>query len=573
MSQRWLIPVLLVSAACRPEAPPPAAGQAGRAPSAAPPGLFREITERVGLGAVDLERAADGAYFMPDSMAGGAALADLDGDGRLDLFLAHGRWVDGAPAADGLGRLFVQREDGSFEERSAAAGVVGAHYAQGVAAGDYDNDGDVDLYVTCYGPDVLLRNRGAGTFEDVSVAAGVRGASGTAAWGTSVTFVDVDGDGHLDVFLTNYVDYPPRDQARDSRGMPEYPAPVNYRGVADVLLANLGDGTFRDVTASAGLAGRAGRGLGVAALDLDDDGRVDLYAANDAEANHAWLQRVGGPPEAWRFEECALALGLALSGDGRPEASMGVARGDVDGDGVEDLCLTHLAQETHTLYLSRAAEGPRFADRTVRAGLAAPTVDWTGFGAALVDFDLDGALDLACVHGRVLRGPVRAGASEPARWQPYAEPDLLLRGVPGREPRFEVADAGDFGRRVETSRGLAYGDLDGDGDVDVVVTTAAGKVRVYENLCPSERRSAALAVEVRLGQRAALGATVALQRDGRSERRVVHAAHGYLSSSEPTVRFAGPLEPDARLWVRWPDGVITEQPLGGERRARVTLTR
>jgi hypothetical protein len=542
-------------------------------------GLFREVGAELGL-VPDLSRAEDGRWFMPDSMAGGVALADVDGDGDLDTFFVHGRWRAGAPTPDGLGRLWLQGADGRFTDASADSGVIGPHYGMGVASGDIDNDGDVDLYVTCYGPDVLLRNRGDGTFEDVSQSAGIRAAPGTGGWGASCTFVDVDADGWLDLFVTNYVEYPESEQSRDSRGQPEYTAPGNYPGTPDVLLANRGDGTFIDVSESSGIAASRGRGLGVAAADFDADGRVDLYVANDGEANFCWIQRERGAPQHWRFEERALALGIALDGDGRPEAGMGVARGDVDGDGREDLFLTHLVQETHTLYLSRAISSARtgasYTDRTLRAGLAAPTVDLTGFGVVFADFDLDGLLDILAVHGRVLRGAERAGASEPPRWRPYAEPDLVFLGrmaaangaartgaASGDTPRFELADGGDLARHVETSRGLAVGDVDGDGDLDALVTTASGRVRLYAGTSePGRAWLAVRAIDGARGGRDVLGAVVEVATRGRTQRRTIQTAHGYLSASEPVARFgfgavesgSGPPALDS-LTVQWPDGV------------------
>ena len=568
----------LVSA-CGGERPVEPHGRKERSDAArATGGLFREVGVELGL-VPDLSRAEDGRWFMPDSMTGGVALADVDGDGDLDAFFVHGRWRDGAPTPDGLGRLWLQGPDGRFEEAGADRGVIGPHYGMGVAAGDIDNDGDVDLYITCYGPDVLLRNRGDGTFDDVSESAGIRAAPGTAQWGASCTFLDVDADGWLDLFVSNYVDYPENEQSRDTRDQPEYPAPGNYPGTADVLLANRGDGTFLDVSESSGIAASRGRGLGVAAADFDGDGRMDLYVANDGEANFCWIQRERGAPQEWRFEERALALGIALSGDGRPEAGMGVARGDVDGDGRDDLLLTHLVQETHTLYLSRATSSARasasYTDRTLRAGLAAPTVDLTGFGVVFGDFDLDGVLDLLAVHGRVLRGAERAGASEPPRWRPYAEPDLVFLGrteatsgpsgsatPSGSSHRFEVADGGDLARHVETSRGLAVGDVDGDGDLDALVTTAAGRVRLYAGTsAPGHAWLAVRAIDEACGGRDVLGAVVEVTARGLTQRRTIQTAHGYLSASEPVARFgfgavASGSDPPAleALTVQWPDG-------------------
>jgi hypothetical protein len=528
------------------------------APTDARPLVLRDVSAQKGV-RLALERAEPGRWFMPDSMAGGCALLDADGDGDLDAFLAHGLWRAGRPVDGGLGRLLLQTDDGRFRDGSAAAGVIGPHYGMGVAAGDVDNDGDLDLYVSCYGPDRLLTGRGDGTFEDASERAGV----GCPAWGASVTFLDYDADGWLDVYVANYLAFEPDEESRDARGDPEFPSPGNYPGAPDTLLRNRGDGTFEDVSVASGVGGASGKGLGVAAGDFDGDGRVDIYVANDGEANHCWVQAADG-----RFEERALAMGLAFSGDGRAEAGMGIARGDVDGDGAEDLLLTHLVQQTHTLYCSSGAG--RDADGTLRAGLAAPTVDATGFGAVLADLDLDGFLDAIFVHGRVLRGPIDAHASESARWKAYAERDLVLLGDGAR---FTPVSCGDFVEVVETGRGLALGDLDGDGDLDALTTTADGGVRLYENAgAPRGAWIAARAVLPEHGGRDAYGAVVTCEVAGLVQRRVVQPCHGYLSSGEPCVRFGlGDADAAAVLTVRWPDGMT--ESFDGEAGRVLTLRR
>ncbi len=498
-----------------------------------------DVTAASGLD-VSLDRAEDGRYFMPDSMTGGCALFDADGDGDLDIFLAHGRWRNGAPTEDGLGRLFLRSENGTYDDVSVQAGVVGPHFAMGVAVGDIEGDGDNDLYVSCLGADRLLVNQGDGRFVDGTIEAGL----GASEWGASCCFVDYDADGALDLFVTNYLDFPVGEESRDRRGDAEYPAPGNYDGQADRLYRGNGDGTFEDLSRSAGLTAVTGRGLGVAPGDWNDDGRVDLYVANDGQANHCWIQTTAG-----RFEDRALAMGLAVSGAGRAEAGMGIARADIDGDGREDLVLTHLAQETHTFY--RSVEGGRFRDATLAAGLARPSIDLTGFGVALADLDLDGALDLVLAHGRVLRGPVAEQASGPARWRPYAEPNMVLRAS---GDRFEPVASSDFGAPVETSRGLAIGDVDGDGDVDVLLTNASGSVRLYELEGPPA--GTWLAVRALDGLRDALGSEVELSANGRVQRRMIQPSQGYLSSSEAVARFGVGALPagDATVVVRWPGG-------------------
>ena len=517
-----------------------------------PSWTLRDVTAARGL-AIDLARAPEGRAFMPDSMTGGCALVDVDGDGDLDVFVAHGRWLEpdggvagkhGGPASDGLGRLWLQDEHGQFTDVSVRAGVVGPHYGMGVATGDVDNDGDVDLYVSCYGPDRLLRNRGDGTFEDASDDVA---CERTAQWGASCTFTDLNADGWLDIVVTNYVDYPPDFGGAGEGAQLEYAAPGNFDGTPDAFLINRGDGAFDDRSAALGIDA-ASRGLGVAAGDWNGDGRIDVYVANDGQANHCWLQTEDG-----RFEDRALSLGLALSGDGRAEAGMGVARGDVNGDGLEDLMLTHLVQETHTLYLAkRRGNVASFSDRTLRAGIAAASIDMTGFGAALADLDLDGELDFIAVHGRVLRGPSARDTTEPPHWRRYAERDLVMFGDGAR---FRVVEAGDFDDRSETSRGLALGDVDGDGDLDVLVTTAAGRVHLFE--AQGAPRGAWIAVRALESSRDALGAEIRLNAGGVTRLRVLQTTHGYLSASEPLARFGlGAVTAVESVTVRWPDGQV-----------------
>lgn len=379
------------------------------------------------------DNGVSGRYFLPEITCGGAALLDYDGDGDLDAYFVQGGPLDSAAEKGAASdRLFRNDPAGGaggprlhFVDVTADAQVMDTEYGCGVAAGDYDGDGHIDLYVANLGPNRLLRNWGDGSFEDVTAQAG----AGDDRWSTSAAFTDFDGDGLLDLFVVNYVVFDPADKrrCRTAAGAPDYCDPKVYPGVPNRLLRNRGDGTFEDVSGASGIGARRGKSLGTVGADFDGDGRVDLYVANDGEPNELWLQKRSG-----RFEESALLAGSAVNGDGRPEASMGVVAEDHDGDGDLDLFLTHLTGETHTLY--RNDGDGLFRDVTVRSGLAGPSVPYTGWGVAWTDYDNDGWLDLAMVNGAVRTLPELAARDDP---YPFHQSDQLFRnlgaeGEPGR---------------------------------------------------------------------------------------------------------------------------------------------
>ncbi|MHC4947967.1 MAG: CRTAC1 family protein, partial [Planctomycetota bacterium] len=452
--------------------------------------------------------------------------------------------------------------DGRFTDVTEEAGTGNERYGKGVATGDIDNDGDVDLYVANYGLDCLYRNDGDGSFTEITDAAGIT----NEAWSVSAGFGDYDADGFLDLYVTNYVLIDPSVRPTDSAGRPEYPAPGVFDGVDDVLYRNNGDGTFTDVTVAAGIAGKPAPGMGVVFTDLDADGRIDIYVANDGQRNFAWIQEPGG-----RFTDRALEMGLAIGGHGRPEASMGIALGDYDGDGDGDLFLTHFALETNTLY--RQFSPGQFEDATTGSGLGAPGVDFTSFGTAFLDVELDGDLDLVVVNGRVLRRLPHAGSRVNAHWRPYAEPNQLYLNDGSGHFALVGERCGALCDDIEVSRGVAAGDLDRDGDIDLVVTNGNGTVRLYRNDSPRAGSWLVVrAVDPAL-RRDALGAVVEVAAGSRRWRRPIRTAHSYLSASEPTAHF-GLGETDAvdEITVRWPDGTLEVFP-GGPAERRVVLER
>ncbi len=517
---------------------------------------FVDVAGELGVDFVHRTGARGDCHF-PEVMAGGVALFDADGDGDLDLYFTSGHsGLPGALRAAQPGHRFYRNDGDRFVDATDRAGLREEGYGMGVAAGDADGDGDVDLYVCNVGPDRLYRNRGDGTFEDATAEARIE----VDGWSSSAAFLDADADGDLDVFVARYVRADGSQRCSDPSGRRDYCNPLSYPPEHDVLLRNRGDGTFEDATGPAGLAAvPACAGLGVVCADLDGDGWQDVYVANDSYPNHCWINRGDGT-----FGEDALTLGGAYNSYGKSEAGMGVVAADLDADGALDLFLTHLRGETNTLYRNLGRSGG-FRDQTTVAGLGASSVRYTGFGVAAFDLDLDGDLDLALANGRVTRQDPLPGARGGDTWGGYAEPNLLYRNLgAGRFELLEGPEAAVFAT-VEVSRGLAAGDLDGDGDIDLVVVTADGPARVLRNDAPREGRW--LTVRALDGARDALGARVAVEVDGTPCVRTVTTSGSYQSSSSPLAHFGlGRGAAPTRVDVRWADGAEEAFDLPGVER-------
>ena len=509
--------------------------------------LFTEVTAALGFSETEAAWPA-GTHALPEVIGSGVALFDYNNDGALDVL--HIRFpppdvrapLGTTPAPN---QLFQQQPDGTFVDVTETAGIGHEGYGQGVAIGDVDNDGDVDVYVTNYGvSDVFYQNNGDGTFALKEV-----GLS-NEAWGTSATFGDYDRDGDLDLYVANYVQFDPEMVCRGKHSATDYCNPKVFEPAMDRLFENNGDGTFTDVTEQAGIAAMSGRGLGVVCLDLTGDGWADFFVANDGEANHLWVNQTDGT-----FAEEAILHGLAFNAYGQPEGSMGIAVGDINGDTFPDLFATHLSGETNTLYI--AAHHSVFTDMTEIAGFAGRDLRWTGFGCGFLDFDNDADLDIALVNGRVKRGEILDGADVGRFWNFYAEPNLLFQGsqTVGRFAFSDVSSrAPDFTQPIEVSRGMAFGDIDRDGDVDMVVSSLDNRLRVFRNDAPPPQHHW-LFVQAITQNRDALGAQVTLQTESRRLTGYVLSGTSYLSSSEPSVHFGlGTINKIQAIDVHWQDG-------------------
>ncbi len=522
--------------ACTPAAPAPS-GPPGA--SVAVP-WFEEVAVAAGLKFVHRSGHEGDLYRLPEIMGGGAALFDMDGDGDLDALLVQ----SGELGRDDRGprhRLFRNDGRGRFEDATAGSGVEIAGYGMGIATGDYDDDGDVDLYLTNLGGNLLLQNDGRGRFIDVTMAAGAAGSG----WSTSAAFFDADGDGDLDLFVTRYLAWEParERQCFSLTGRIDFCSPKNYDApTSDLLFVNRGNGTFADMSAAAGLTAARGNGLGVVVDDVNADGRPDVFVANDGTPNHLWLNQGGG-----RFIDVALARGVAIDQDGAPKAGMGVHVADVDDDGDNDLLVMNLDSESDSYFRN---DGAFFVDATNMVGLRVASRRFTRFGMAMVDFDNDGRLDLYEANGRVgLQGDTFSS-------DPYAEPNLLFQGIAGGafeelQPRGGIAAP-----LVATSRAAAFGDIDNDGGIDVLVANRDQAPHLLRNVAPNRGHWAQFAVKTARGSDA-LGAILRVAAGGRTWRRDVLSAYSYLAANDPRVHVGlGPATAIDHVDVTWPGGTV-----------------
>jgi hypothetical protein len=547
---RWLMLVctafcaaLLGLAGCRDAAP-----LATEKKQESDPGWFRDETAASGLN-FRHDAGPFGSYFMPQIFGSGAALLDYDNDGRFDLYFIQ----NGGPNSISRNKLFRQLPDGRFQDVSAGSGLDIAGYGMGVAVGDFDNDGFVDVYVSQYGGGRLFHNRGNGTFEDVTQTAGVA----QPCWGTSCCFVDYDRDGWLDLVVVNYLDYDPALVCGPAGGKRDYCHPSIFQGQALRLFHNRGRDArgrwlgFEDVTQAAGLAKR-GPALGVTCADFNGDGWPDILVANDSQPNYLWINQRDGT-----FTEQAAAFGVAWNGSGKALANMGVSLGDVFGTGRLDLFISHLVSESHTLW--QQTRSGLFDDCTAAAGLAMPRWHGTGFGTILADFNLDGALDLAVVNGGVARteGVLPPDSRLESHWAPYGQRNQLFTSD-GKGHFADISpDNKDFCGGYAISRGLVWGSFANDGAVDLVVTAVAGPARYYRNQAPRKGHWLLVrAIDPAL-HRDAYGARVTVQTAGRSWVGLINPGQSYLCSGDPRAHFGlGKVDQVQEIRIDWPDGLV-----------------
>ena len=538
--------------------------------------LFTDATASAGL---DFEHwnGMSGNLYYPEVVGAGAALFDYDNDGDLDLYLVQGSflgnesdrtsattpWTGDRPPRDRLYRNDLElRDDGAtvrFVDVTEESGIAATGYGMGVVAADLDNDGWVDLYVLNLGANQLWRNEGDGTFSDRTEASG----TGDPRWSVAAVAADYDGDLDLDLFIVNYLNFSlaTHKTCLTERGEVDYCLPSAYQPAPDSLLVNDGSGRFEDATITVGLAAaRPGNGLGILAADLDGDRRLDFYVANDLMPNHLW--RSGGNG---KLAEDGLISGAALNADGDAEASMGVTAGDYDGDGDLDLFLTHFHRETNTLYRNESQPGAaQFRDRTNATGLGRPSWDATAFGTAFVDLDNDGWLDLAAVNGAVTFAAGRPRTEDDPF--PLDQPNQAFLNVAGGGVgrRFEPVPAGLLdGETAFVSRGLAPGDVDNDGDTDLVITNNNGPARLLLNRADTDADWFGVAplLDASRGHRPASGVTVRVHRTGAPPLvRLAGGGGSYASWGDPRVAVPTGGRKVDRIEVQWTDGTIEEWP-------------
>ena len=502
------------------------------------------------------ENSPTTSKYLLETMGGGVALFDFDNDGDLDIFFTNGAGLaDPMPAGKKADktepRYFnrLYRNDGNwkFTDVTLKAGLsgVGTGYAMGVAVGDFDNDGFPDIYLTNYGANVLYRNRGDGTFEDITARAGV--AAG--GWSTSAGFFDYNNDGKLDLFVCRYLDWtfenniPCGERAPGGRA---YCHPDNFKGVTNVLYRNNGDGTFTDVSKEAGIADPNGKSLGVAFADYDGDGWTDIYVANDSVMCFLYRNQGNG-----KFEEVALMAGAGYNEDGKPYAGMGVDFADYDNDGLPDIFVTNLSQETYALYRNMGKGAFQYV--TNHSGIGHASRPYSGWSTKFVDYDNDGWKDIFIAQGHVLDTIERTAPN-----LRYLQPPMLLHNDRGSFTMVPTMAAGTAFSAVKAGRGAAFGDLDNDGDIDIVVSNVGGTPTILRNNTGNRNHWLTLRLQGKRANRDGIGSRVkATLASGKSQFFEIQTASGYLSASDRRLTIGlGPEAVLPLLEIRWPGGRV-----------------
>jgi hypothetical protein len=531
-----------------------------RAQSPAPSSpLFRDVARQAGLDFIHVNGASD-ARYLPEITGGGGLFLDFDNDGWLDVLFVDGGSLAGpalgrpASAARGNGpaatatrhRLFRNRGGGTFEDVTSASNIRHRDYGMGACAGDVDNDGLIDVYVTNVGPNLLYRNAGGGRFVEVPGA----GGANSPLWSTSCAFVDVDRDGDLDLFVTSYVDTSgAKNPFCGFAGPPavrDYCHPLVYPPLPSVLYRNNGKGTFEDISMQAGIASYRGNGLGVAVSDVDEDGWPDIFVANDSTPNFLFHNNGNGS-----FTEIATLAGVAVASDGKPRAGMGTAFGDYGGTGRPGLVVTNHETEMHSLFQNLG--GRLFSDVTIPSGVGRATRPYVGFGVVFFDYDNDTRLDIAIVNGHVMAnvGEVRARGT-------LAQRKLLLRNT-GERFVDVTKDAGPGFALEGVGRALASGDVDNDGDLDLLVVNNGDRPNLLLNEGLAGNVANALLVQAigTTSNRSGIGTRLTITAGGRRQVREVQSGSSYLAQNDLRAHFGlGPAERAERLEIRWPDGSI-----------------
>ena len=513
-------------------------------PSAPQPSkiTFTDITAQAGITFKHV--ASPDKKYIVESMSGGVAFFDYDNDGDLDIYMVNSLTVD-LVKSKGKTKSDLYRNDGNgkFTEVGEKAGVSDIGWGMGVAAGDYNNDGFEDLYVTCLGPDHLLKNNGNGTFTDVTAKAGVN----DPRWTTGAAFVDYDNDGDLDLFVSNYVDFDINNLPEFGQGktcqyksIPVQCGPRGLKGAGDSLFRNNGDGTFTEVSKQAGVADANGYyGLGVLTGDFDDDGLIDIFVANDSTPNFHYRNKGDGT-----FEEIGFSAGTAVNENGSEQGSMGVTAGDYDHDGKLDIFITNFADEYNTLYHNDSKNS--FTDLSYAAKVAAISLPLVGWGTKFVDYDNDGWVDLFVANGHVY--PQLPG---------YRQPRLLHRN--NRDSTF-TERSGEFGSVLtenRASRGVAFGDIDNDGDVDLLIADLDGPPQLLRNDGANASNSILVRTIGVKSNRSGIGARVTVVSGDLTQTDQVRSGDSYISQSDLRLHFG--LEKRSKvdsIQVRWPSGTV-----------------